>query len=240
MANRVHPTAVIGPGVELGADNVIGPYSVIVGPAVIGSGNWIGPHVTIGTPASHTAAPHPAAWEDDPSGDPKADGFGVVIGDGNRIREYFSAHQGTERPTTVGSGCYFLRSSHIAHDCVVGDQVTLGSNAVLGGHVTVGHWATLGLSAVVHQWGRIGPGAMVGMGAAVRDEVDAFTVSAGVPARATGINIVGLTRLGVPEPAIAALQAAMREDVPIDRPDLPGEVAAALDDWRGRGARGRR
>lgn len=234
MANRVHPTAVIGAGVELGADNVIGPYAVIVGPATIGAGNWIGPHTTIGTPAAHTAAPHPAAWDEGPSGDPTADGHGVVIGDGNRIREYCSVHQGTARPTTVGSGCYLLRGSHVAHDCVVGDRVTLGSNAVLGGHVAVWSWATLGLGAVVHQRVRIGPGAMVGMGAAVRDEVAAFAVSAGVPARVTGTNTVGLTRMGAAEPAIAAFPAGIGDDVPVDRADLPDDVAAVLDQWRRR------
>ncbi|MGH3951340.1 MAG: UDP-N-acetylglucosamine acyltransferase, partial [Pseudonocardiaceae bacterium] len=76
MSNRIHDTAVIGAGVDLGADNIIGPFAVVVGPTVIGSGNWIGPHVTIGTPGEDRAALHPAAWEGAPTEDPARDGQG--------------------------------------------------------------------------------------------------------------------------------------------------------------------
>lgn len=236
MGNRIHPSAVIGDGVELGEGNLVGPYAVIVGPVVIGSDNWIGPHCVIGTPASDRSAPHPGAWEDGVSGDPSRDGYGVRIGDGNRIREYFSVHQGTQRPTSIGGDCYFLRSSHIAHDCQIGDGVTLGSNVVVGGHSEVWSLANLGLGTVVHQHSRIGPGAMVGMGAAVTREIAPFTISRGVPAKVTGINAVGLTRRGVSEEAIAALAAgADPESVP-----LPEGLAGLLKEWdaRRRGSRG--
>ena len=79
--NSVHPTAVIGPDVRLGDGNVIGPYAVMTGLCVIGDGNWIGPHAVIGTPAQYRGAPHPAV--DDPGA-----GAGVVIGDGNVVREF--------------------------------------------------------------------------------------------------------------------------------------------------------
>lgn len=231
MANRIHPTAVIGDGVELGDDNVIGPFAVLLGPAKIGSGNWIGPHVTIGSPASDRSAPHPAAWADAPTGDPERDGHGVTIGDGNVIREYFSAHQGTHRTTAVGSDGYFLRGSHVAHDCIVGDGVTLGSNVVVGGHSEVWSWANLGLGAVVHQRGRIGPGAMVGMGAAVRAELGPFTISVGVPARVTGVNVVGLSRKGVSAEAVAALEPYLLESAELPGIELPEAVAAVLKEW---------
>lgn len=237
MGNRIHPTAVVGDGVELGDGNVVGPYTVIVGPVVIGSENWIGPHCVIGTPASDRSAPHPAGWADQPTGDPEQDGFGVRIGDGNRIREYVSVHQGTQRTTSIGSDCYFLRSSHIAHDCIVGDGVTLGSNVVVGGHSEVWSLANLGLGVVVHQHSRIGPGAMVGMGAAVTREIAPFTISRGVPARVSGVNEVGLSRRGASEQAIAALaEGADPADVP-----LPEELAVLLKAWRTpKGSRGDR
>jgi UDP-N-acetylglucosamine acyltransferase len=241
VSNRIHPTAVIGDGVELGDGNEIGPYTVVLGPAVIGDGNWIGPHCTIGSPASDRSAPHPARWADAPVGDPQQDGFGVVIGDGNRIREYFSAHQGTRRPTRVGSDGYFLRSSHLAHDVQVGDGVTLGSNVVVGGHGEVWSLANLGLGVVVHQHGTIGPGAMVGMGAAVTREIGPFTISRGVPAQATGLNVVGLSRRGVSEQAIAALEPYVLEGTgELPGVELPGEVAALLKEWDAhrRGTRG--
>lgn len=233
MGNRIHASAVIGAGVELGEDNVIGPFAVIVGPTVIGSGNWIGPHVTIGTPGSDRSVAHPAAWEGAPRGDPELDGHGVRIGDGNRVREYFSVHQGTERTTGIGSDGYFLRGSHVAHDCVIGDGVTLGSNVVVGGHSRVWSLANLGLGTVVHQRGSIGPGAMVGMGAAVRDELGPFTVSMGVPAKVTGVNVVGLARKGVSEQVITSLEPYVlgAGHCELGGMELPAEVAALLQEW---------
>ncbi|MPY77398.1 MAG: UDP-N-acetylglucosamine acyltransferase [Actinophytocola sp.] len=225
MGNRIHPSAVIGDGVELGDDNVIGPFAVIVGPTVIGTGNWIGPHVTIGTPASHRAAPHPTAWEGE------LDGHGVTIGDGNRIREYFSAHQGTQRSTDIGSAGYFLRGSHVAHDCVIGDDVALGSNVVVGGHSEVWSLANLGLGVTVHQRSKIGPGALVGMGAVVRGDIGPFSTSVGVPARVSGVNAVGLSRSGVADDVITRLEPYIREQRPWDVAGVPAEVIALVKRW---------
>jgi UDP-N-acetylglucosamine acyltransferase len=226
--NRIHPTALLGPGVALGTGNVIGPYTVITGPAVLGDGNWIGPHVTIGTPAEDREGPHPA-WDDEP------EGAGVRIGDRNRIREYVSVHQGTRRATVLGDGGYYLRGSHVAHDCLIGDAVTLASNVVLGGHVHVWSLATLGMGAIVHQRTAIGPGAMVGMGAALRREVGAFTISVGNPARVTGLNVVGLTRLGLDQDTIDELEPWLKgktrlpPDGLMDR--LPAELSTLVRGW---------
>lgn len=230
MPHRIHPTAVVGAGVELGDDVVIGPFAVVLGPAVIGSRTWIGPHVTLGTPAEDRSAPHPAAWDAAPTGDPHRDGFGVRIGEGSTIREYAAVHQGTWRTTTVGAGCYLLRGSHVCHDCVVGDGVTLACDAVLGGHTEVGAHATLGLGAVVHQRGRIGPGAMVGMAAAVRRELGPFTLSMGVPARVTGINAVGLARLGATADQVAGLEPWVLGTGPLPS-DVPENLRLLIQDW---------
>lgn len=235
MSNRIHPTAVIGDAVELGDDNVIGPFTVILGPTVIGDGNWIGPHVTIGTPGEDRTGPHPVAWENAPTGDPKRDGYGVRIGHRNRIREYVSIQQGTRRPTAVGNDSYLLRGSHVGHDVLVDDQVTLACNVLLGGHTHVWSGANLGMGTVVHQKGRIGPGAMVGMGSSVRREVGAFTVSVGNPARVTGVNAVGLSRRGLDEATIEALEpwlkgkAGLPADGPLDR--LPADLSTLVKAW---------
>jgi len=229
--NRIHPTAVLGPEVELGDGNVIGPYTVIRGPAVLGDGNWIGPHVTIGTPAEDRDGPHPG-WDDEPVG------AGVRIGSRNRIREYVSVHQGTHRETTIGDDGYYLRGSHVAHDCLIGDSVTMASNVVLGGHVHIWSLANLGMGAIVHQRVRIGPGAMIGMGAAVRREAGAFTVSVGNPARVAGLNTVGLTRLGLAEDTIDQLEPWLKGKTPLP-PDglmdrLPAGVSTLVRAWEGR------
>jgi UDP-N-acetylglucosamine acyltransferase len=226
MGNRIHPTAVIGPGVELGDGNVVGPFTVLVGPCRIGDGNWIGPHVTIGTPAEHRDGPHPAGWDGDLAGE------GVLIGHRNRVREYVSIHQGTHRPTRIGDDCYLLARSHAGHDVRIDDDVTLACAAQLGGHTHVWSHATVGMGALVHQRGRIGPGAMVAMGAAVRGDVPAFAVSVGDPARVTALNEVGLRRLGCAEPAIEAVRPVVAGRPPLSDVELPGAVAGLLRLWR--------
>lgn len=235
MSNRIHPTAVVADGVHLGAHNVIGPYAVILGPTSIGDGNWIGPHVTIGTPGEDRGGPHPVAWEDAPVGAPEVDGHGVRIGHRNRIREYVSVHQGTQRPSTIGDDCYLLRGSHVGHDCLVGDWVTLACDVLLGGHTHVWSLANLGMGTVVHQHGRIGPGAMVGMGSYVRTDVGAFTISVGNPARVSGVNAVGLRRNGVSDEAIAELEPWLKGkgELPAGglTATLPGELFTLVKGW---------
>jgi UDP-N-acetylglucosamine acyltransferase len=227
MANRVHPSAIVGAGVELGEENVVGPYAVIVGPCRIGDRNWIGPHVTIGTPAEDRDAPHPAAW------DGELAGCGVEIGSDNRIREYVSIHQGTRRTTQLGSGCYLLQNSHISHDGIVGDEVTLAHSVQLGGHAQVWAYANLGMNAVVHQYGQVGPGAMVGMGAAVRREADAFMVSVGNPLRVIRLNEIGLRRRGCTPEAIEALASYLAHAGAVPA-GLPAELADLLKRWTDR------
>jgi UDP-N-acetylglucosamine acyltransferase len=230
LANRIHPTAIIGDGVELGDGNIIGPYSVVLGPCRIGDGNWLGPHVTIGTPAEHRDGPHPVGW------DGELDGQGVRIGDHNRIREYVAVHQGIQRETRIGNGCYFLARSHVAHDSVIGDEITLSSSVQLGGHVEVWSGANLGLGVVVHQYCRIGPGAMIGMGAAVRREIGAFVIAVGVPAKVSGINAVGLRRRGCDEATIEALAPFLTggivrgvDELPVQ--GVPDDVRLLLKAW---------
>ena len=226
MANSIHPTAIIGTDVDLGDDNVIGPYSVVVGPTRIGNGNWIGPHVVIGTPAEYRGGPHPSGWDDDS----EHEGGGVVIGDDNFIREFVTVNQGTQETTRIGDGCYLLARSHVGHDCVVDDAVTLSDAVHLGGHTHVWAWVNIGMGTVVHQRGQVGPGAMVGMGSAVRRVVEPFTITVGNPARASGVNRVGLSRRGCPDDVIDAFEQYLKGkgDLPVD---LPMEVANQLADW---------
>lgn len=224
MVNKIHPTAVIGAGVHLGENNVIGPYTVIMGPTVIGDGNLIGPHASVGTPAEYRGGPHPAGW------DGEIAGAGVSIGDRNIIREFVTINQGTHEQTTIGHDCYILARSHVAHDCVLHDGVTLSGAVQLGGHTHVWSWANIGMGGVVHQRCQVGPGAMVGMSSAIRKDVPPFTIAVGNPARVTGVNRVGLARRGCTEDMVEAVVAhlAGRSAVP---GDLPSEVAEQLTAW---------
>ncbi len=219
--NKIHPTAVLGPDVELGDGNVIGPYVVITGPCQLGDDNWIGPHVTIGGPPEIRGHAHPA-WDD------STPGPGIVIGDRNVVREFTCVHQPSHGRSAIGDDCYIMNKVYIAHDTVLGDKVTMASSVSMGGHVHLGDGANLGLGALVHQRRIVAPGAMVGMGAVVTRDVPPYAMAYGNPARVRGVNRVGMQRAGVPATAIDSLARAYAADggaLP-----SPDQVDAALAD----------
>ena len=220
VPNRVHPTAIIGDGVELGDDNVIGPYTVLLGPSRIGNGNRIGPHACIGGPAEYRGGPHPAAW------DGELEGAGTQIGDRNVIREFVTVNQGTQRPTVIGDDGYLMGRAHVGHDSVLGDFVTVTSAVQIAGHCEIWSLTNLGLGALLHQHVRVGPGAMVGMGSVLRKEVDAFVITLGNPARTVGVNRVGLTRQGCDEEQIMGVEQYLKglRGVPAGLPEPVGEL----------------
>lgn len=202
--NRIHPTAIIGPEVELGTGNAIGPYTVIFGKCTIGDDNWIGPHVAIGTPGEMKGDPHYVPWDGD-----QTDGS-VVIGNGNVIREFATVQQSAHGVTRIGNGGYFMTKSHVPHDAVVGDDVTVSCSVMIGGHTIVGNRANLGLGTVIHQRLVIGGGAMVGMGSVVTKNIPPFAMAYGSPARVQGANLVGLSRAGIDTAAAEVIQTALR------------------------------
>jgi UDP-N-acetylglucosamine acyltransferase len=198
--NRIHPTAVVGPGVELGDGNVVGPFAVLLGPCTIGDDNWIGPHVTIGTPAEMRGADHPAAWEE------AAGHGGLVIGSKNVIRDFTNIHAPHLGQTVVGNECYVMNHSYVGHDGHLGDGVTLASTVIMGGRCRIGDAANLGLGAILHQRSVVGPGAMVGMGAVVTRPVPPWAKAYGNPCRVQGANVIGMERAGFDPATIDELE----------------------------------
>jgi UDP-N-acetylglucosamine acyltransferase len=198
MSNSIHPTALISGDVEMGSGNTIGPFAVIMGPAALGDDNWIGTGVVIGAPPEARAFTQPRGAADSP-------GSGVVIGSRNVLREYSQLHQGWHRATRVGDDSFVMNQAYIAHDCELGDEVTLASSVLLAGHVVVGEGANVGLGAVVHQRVRIGAWTMVGMGSVVTRDVPPFAKAFGNPARTRSANSVGMERRGFSATAIAAV-----------------------------------
>lgn len=217
QAAKIHPTAVIEPGAQLGEGVRIGAYSVI-GPEVrLGRDCVLGPHVviegrtTIGERnrvfqfASIGAAPqdvghHGQACE-------------LVIGDDNIVREYVTIQPGQspERPlTSVGNGNFFMASSHVAHDCQVGDGTRFANGATLGGHVEVGDHAWLGGLCAIHQFGRVGAYAFVAGGAMVTQDAPPFCLVQGDRARLVGLNEVGLKRHGFTAREVLNLRRAFK------------------------------
>lgn len=180
----IHPTAVIEGSINAPPDIEIGPFTYVVGPVIFGLGVKISGHVVIGTPGEHKNLP--------PVGN-------IWIGDNVLLREFTIVHRGTgDRETRIGARCWIMDHGHIAHDCVLGDDVTLSPNVTLGGHTRVHTGATIGIGAMTHQHTTVGAYSMIGMGSVVTKDVPPFFTVAGNPARYLGPNHKGIERAGGP------------------------------------------
>jgi UDP-N-acetylglucosamine acyltransferase len=157
----------------------------------------------------------------------------VVIGDDTVLRDHVVIHHGSVRPTVIGRGCWIFSHAYIAHDVVIGDEVTLSAGTALGGHVTVRRGANLGLNVSVHQRRSIGALSMVGMGTPVTRDIPPFATAYGVPGRVHGVNRFGMARAGMAEVDIAAVEELFARGTADGAGDgLGPDVAAGLDWWR--------
>ena len=216
MPTQIHPTAIVDPGAEIGSDVVIGPYCVVGEKVVIGDGSTLQNHVTVCGPSvigkrnqffSFTSIGQ-RTQDLKYAGEPTY----LEVGDDNVFREFCTVNRGTlpGTKTIIGSHNHFLAYCHIAHDCIVGNHVVFSNNGTLAGHVTVeDHVIISGLTAV-HQFCRIGKHAITGGCSKVVQDIPPFTIVDGNPARARGINMVGLQRHGFSETQIKALRAAFK------------------------------
>ncbi len=216
---NIHPTAIVDPGAELDSSVIIGPYTIVengvrigagseVGPhsliqgiTEIGPGNKIGPFVNIGGP------PQDLAY----SGEETK----VRIGSNNIIREYVSIHRGTVDgggETLIGNENMLMAYSHIAHDCLLGNQIIIANGGTLGGHVVIEDNASLGGHVGVHQFSRIGTFSYIGGVSGVSKDVPPYTIVAGTRnrMRVSGINHIGLKRNGVAAADIKKLRGAFK------------------------------
>ncbi|MGV3492622.1 MAG: acyl-ACP--UDP-N-acetylglucosamine O-acyltransferase [Ramlibacter sp.] len=209
----IHPTAIVDPRAQLDASVTVGPYTVI-GPHVkVGAGTTIGPHVvleghtTIGRDnrifqfSSIGAANQDKKYQGEPTE--------LVIGDRNTIREFATLQVGTVQDkarTTIGNDNWLMAYVHVAHDCIVGSNVTMANNATLGGHVEVGDWVTVGGLTGIHQFVKVGAHAMLGFQSAVSQDVPPFLLVDGNPLAVRGVNLVGLRRRGFGDARIAAVR----------------------------------
>jgi UDP-N-acetylglucosamine acyltransferase len=221
--STIHPTAVIGPGVELGTGVQVGPYAVLTGPLVVGDRVWIGAGALLGAPPEVTSARMNLAWAGD------LEHEGVVIEADVVVREAVIVHQGTRRPTTVGAGSWLLNRAYLAHDVVLGAGVVVSAGVSIGGHATIGARANLGMNAAVHQRRAVGPGAMVGMSTPVSRDVPPFGLVHGNPPRLHGVNTFALRRDGFAPDVGDRLLAAYRDTADY-LVAADGELAALADE----------
>jgi UDP-N-acetylglucosamine acyltransferase len=213
---EIHPTAIIDPAARIGADVHIGPYCII-GPGVeLGDGCWLQHHVTLMGPtqvgANNRFYAYCSIGQQTQDLKYQAEPTHLKIGSGNTFREFCSVHRATHAgdSTLIGSHNHFLAYVHIAHDCVVGDHVIFSNNGTLAGHVTVEDHVILGGLSAVHQFCRIGTRAIIGGCSKIVQDVPPYCTADGNPARARGLNLVGLQRAGFSRESIRALRQAFR------------------------------
>ena len=197
---NIGPYSVIGPNVEIGENVIIHSHVNISGNTKIGNGNKIYPFASIGN---------------DPQ-DLKYNGeeTKLVIGNNNKIREYVTINPGTVGGgglTKIGNNCLFMISSHIAHDCHVGNNVIIANNVPLGGHVTIDDNAVIGGNSAVQQFTRIGKLAMIGGMTGVLHDVIPYGLSIGNRNYLQGLNLIGLRRAKFDNKNILGLGKAYKE-----------------------------
>lgn len=215
---QIHPTAIVEEGARIGAGARIGPYCV-VGPEVsLGPKVVLESHVAVAgkTSVGEATRIFPFASIGHIPQDLKFHGEPVelVIGARNSIREHTTMNPGTGDGggiTRVGDGNLFMMSTHVAHDCIIGNNVIMANNATLGGHVIVEDNVVIGGLAGIHQFVRIGRGAMIGGLTGVAADVIPYGLAMGDRAHLAGLNLVGLKRRGVDRTHIHGLRNAFAE-----------------------------
>lgn len=201
----VGPGAIIEEGCEIGAGSSIGAYAIIWRGAKIGRNNRIFPFCSLG------GEPQDKKFRGEESA--------LIIGDGNVIREYCFFNRGTQDGggiTRIGDNNWIMGYVHVAHDCMLADNIVAVNGAQFAGHVEIGGGAIIGGGALFHQFRRVGAGAMVGGGEKVRQDVPPFALAArGV----VGVNSEGMRRAGFGGEEIARMKDAYRalyqEDLPL-------------------------
>jgi UDP-N-acetylglucosamine acyltransferase len=212
----IHRTALVDPTADLGAEVSVGPYCVI------------GPRVTVGERCA--IAGHTVIERNSRIGEGVKIGYGTVIGNdpqdlkykgeetwveigsGTIIREYCTINRGSTATgkTTIGERCFLMTYVHVAHDCVVGNDVIIANSVQMAGHVTIHDRAIISGLVPIHQFVRIGTYAFVGGLSRVNQDVPPYTKAAGNPVHLYGLNSVGLQRAGFSPDVKLALKRAYR------------------------------
>ncbi len=194
---KIGPYSIVGPDVQIGDETTIHSHVNITGNTKIGKKNEIYSFCSIGTP------PQDLKY--------KGEKNYLIIGDNNKFREYVNINPGTEQGgsiTKIGNHNLFMVYCHIAHDCMIDDNIVLANNVQVGGHVSINKNAIVGGSCAIHQFSRIGEFAMIGGMTGVLSDVIPYGLSLGNRNILTGLNLIGLRRSGVSNQDIKIIQSA--------------------------------
>lgn len=195
---QIGPYAVIGENVKIGADTVIGSHVVIEGPTEIGVGNRIFAGAIIGSEPQDLKFKGGESW--------------VKIGNYNQIREYVTINRATgeNEITQLGDHNLLMAYAHVAHNCVIENEVIIANSVALAGHIYIESKARISGVLGVHQFVHIGSLAMVGGMSRIERDVPPFTIVEGNPSRVRSLNLIGLQRSGLTSEEISQLKKAFR------------------------------
>ena len=201
ISENVHigPYCVIGPNVEINENTEIQSHVNISGNTKIGKGNKIYPFVSINDPQD-------LKYNGEPTN--------LIIGDDNKIREYVTINPGTVGgggKTIIGNNCLFMVSSHVAHDCQLGNNIIIANNVAIAGHAIIDNNVIIGGNSAVQQFTRIGRLAMIGGMTGVLKDVIPFGLSIGNRNYLQGLNLIGLRRKKYENKKIIGLDKAYKE-----------------------------
>lgn len=197
---RIGPFCHVGPMAELGAGTELISHASVIGNTKLGENCILYPHAVLG------CGPQVLGLR-------AAADSRLEIGAGSVFREYATAHTGSPKHgglTKVGKSCFIMIGAHIAHDCVIGDNVVMANNVSLAGHIEVGDNVWFGGLAAVHQFSRIGRNAFIGGGAIVVEDVIPFGSVVGNHAKLVGLNTVGLKRRGFSKSDLHEIRSAFK------------------------------
>lgn len=197
----IHPTAIIHPTAKIDPTAKVGPYAVIGEDTVLGPRVSVGPHAvvefadigeacTIFSGAYVGTAPQDLKY--------RGEKTRLSLGPGCVVRESATLNRGTAATgiTKIGARCLFMAYSHVAHDCIIGNEVILANSVAVAGHCEVGDWCVIGGMVGLHQFVRVGKLAMIGAGAMVPLDIPPYALAWGDRARLSGLNLIGLRRRG--------------------------------------------
>ncbi len=214
--SNIHPTAVVSPKAELAENVTVEPFAIIEDDVQIGEGSTIGSTALIASGArlgKNVTIAHGAVISTVPQ-DLKFGGekTHVSIDDNTTVREYATINRGTKAygTTTVGKNCLLMAYSHVAHDCILGDNVIIANAVNLAGHIEIDDYVIIGGVVPVHQFVKIGAHSMVGGGFRVQQDVCPYALVAGYPLKVAGLNSVGLRRRGFERDVIRKIEQAFK------------------------------
>ena len=203
---KVGAYTVIGPNVQIGENTIIHSHVVISGNTIIGKNNEIYPFASIGS------APQDLKYNGEKTM--------LKIGNNNKIREYVTINPGTVSgtgETVIGNSCLLMISSHVAHDCNIGNNVIIANNVAIAGHAEIEDFVIIGGNSAVQQFTRIGKMAMIGGMTGVSKDVIPYGLSLGNRNFLQGLNLIGLRRKDIPNKDILLLSDAYKKIFKTDK-----------------------